>query len=44
MLKSTDISNHLNKIKFVEILKNSFSKNKYNSIITTGSYALPHMA
>jgi len=38
MLKSSDISNHLNKIKFLEILKNSFSKNKYNSIITTVKY------
>ena len=38
MLKSTDIPNYLDKIKFLEILKNSFSKNKYNSIITTVKY------
>ena len=38
MLKSTDIPNYLDKIKFLEILKNRFSKNKYNSIITTVKY------
>ena len=38
MLKSTDIPNYLDKIKFLEILKNRFSKNKYNSIISTVKY------
>lgn len=38
MLKSTDIPNYLDKIKFLEILKNRFSKNKYNSIISTVNY------
>ncbi|MDB9712224.1 polyphosphate kinase 2 [Flavobacteriaceae bacterium] len=38
MLKPVDISNYFNKSHFLEILKNRFSKAKYNSIINTVSY------
>ena len=38
MLKTNEISTYLDKINFLEILKDRFSKKKYNSIIRTVSY------
>ena len=38
MLKTSEISNYLDKTNFLEILKDRFSKKKYNSIIRTVSY------
>ena len=39
MLKTADVSNHLDKIRFLEILKNKFSPKKYNSILSTVNYS-----
>ena len=39
MLKTADVSNHLDKIRFLEILKNKFSAKKYNSILSTVNYS-----
>ena len=38
MLKTSEISAYLDKTNFLEILKDRFSKKKYNSIIRTVSY------
>lgn len=38
MLKTSEISTYLDKTNFLEILKDRFSKKKYNSIIRTVSY------
>ena len=38
MLRTTEISTYSDKINFLEILKDRFSKNKYNSIIRTVTY------
>jgi len=39
MLKTADVSIHLDKIRFLEILKNKFSAKKYNSILSTVNYS-----